>query len=220
MRYRFYRVHKYVTYMLYDFERLCAQTDFSDNTAVDQLQQALDNLAQLMHSHAEHEDNAIHALLRAKNVHIQDDIELDHQNHIAQFAALTQQLEQILASEEANEKIALGYDFYVDYRLFVAENVYHIHQEETVIMPELQKWYTDEELKQLSANTYGHMTAEQMIHMMQVLFPHMDINDKQSFLQDIYDAQPEKFTVAWERVAPMLSEHERQSIPHSLGLMA
>jgi hypothetical protein len=75
----------------------------------------------------------------------------------------------------------------------VGENLLHLHEEETKILPELQRLYTDEELRCVEDATYKIMTCEQMIDMLRILFPHMNALDKESFLEDIKLSQPEKF---------------------------
>jgi hypothetical protein len=75
----------------------------------------------------------------------------------------------------------------------VGENLLHLHEEETKILPELQRLYTDEELRCVEEATYKMMTPEQLIEMLKVLFPHMNASDKEAFLEDIKFSQPEKF---------------------------
>ena len=61
-------------------------------------------------------------------------------------------------------------------------------------MPELQRLYSDEELIKIEADTYELMTPENMVHMITVLFPHMNAEDHQAFFSEIEITQPEKFT--------------------------
>lgn len=195
MRYRFYRVHKYVCFVLSEFERLVAKTDFSDIGKVENLKIQLGAVHDLMHGHADHEDKAIHALLREKGSTVHQLIESDHQDHEKQFNELTQALDEITASADPQLRISRGYQFYVAYRLFVSDNLQHIHLEETVIMPELHRLCTDEELRRVDKHTYSIMTPEQMLHMLEVISPHMDPNDIASFLANIKDFEPEKFAI-------------------------
>ena len=62
------------------------------------------------------------------------------------------------------------------------------------------------------------MTPEQMIHMMEVLFPHMNITDKEAFLTDIQESQPEKFPIAWRGILPRLTQEEAESLIGRLKL--
>ena len=114
-----------------------------------------------------------------------------------------------------------GYDFYLSFREFEAKNLEHINEEERIIMPELQRLYTDEELRQgIDFKIYQSMTAEQMFHMLKVLFPQYNVDDKLAFLKDILDAsQSEKFAVVWRQVFDeLLTPDERHEIAGVLNL--
>lgn len=103
-----------------------------------------------------------------------------------------------------------GYQFYLTYRNFVGENLRHLHEEETVIMPELHRLYTDEKLRQVEPRTYQKMTPEQMIHLLTTLFPHFNFDDKQQFLRDIKDFQSDKFKQIWPHIVPYVEESEKK----------
>ncbi len=218
MRYRFYREHKYVSFMLTEYERLLAKTDFTSLSAVNALKEPLNLLHALMSGHAAYENSAIHELLRQKGSTTHQSIEKDHGEHEQQFEAFTIGLANITNCDDEQMRLSLGYIFYLSFRFFVAENLRHIHIEETVIMPELQKYYSDEELSCVEAKTYEHMTSLQMIQMMEHLFPHMDLNDKIFFLGDIKKTQPEKFAYAWLGVVNNFTIDERICIIKKLGL--
>jgi hypothetical protein len=199
MRYRFYREHKYVSFELSELERLIAKTDFKDDAQVSKVEEQLILLENMLKGHAAWEDGSIHELLRKKGSNLHEAIENDHKHHEEMFKQFKNQLTEITNCIDIIEKLKLGYEFYLLYRLFVAENLQHLHKEETIIMPELHKLYTDDELRQLDFSTYSHMTSEEIVHMIEVLFPHMDVNDYEHFLRDIKDSQPEKFKEVWNK---------------------
>jgi DNA-binding transcriptional MerR regulator len=197
VRYRFYREHKYVSFELSELERLIAKTDFKDNSQIDKVTKQLMSLEAMLKGHAAWEDVSIHELLRAKGSNLYMSIEEDHKNHEGTLKQFQNKLDNIINCPDLIEKLNLGYEFYLLYRLFVAENLNHLHKEETIIMPELHRLYSDKDLQKLDFGTYSRMTPDQMVHMMEVLFPHMDINDYEHFLRDIKNSEPEKFQEAW-----------------------
>ncbi len=197
MRYRFYREHKYLTALLFELERRIAKTDFRVNEQLSVIQAQLQTFAELLQSHAEHEEQAIHSLLQHLETPVQKQIEAQHQHHAALFAKLHQQLDAMIAAS-TQHKCALGYDFYLLYRQFLIEQLQHFQQEETQLMPVLQQHYSDEELKKVDRAVYQQMTSNELLEMLQVLLPYMDANDKTFFLNDIQEAEPEKF-IALER---------------------
>jgi hemerythrin-like domain-containing protein len=207
MRYRFYREHKYVSFELSELERLIAKTDFNDNAQVSKVKDQLLSLENMLKGHSAWEDGSIHEFLRKKGSNLHESIENDHKQHEEMFKQFKNKLKDIIDCNDHTEKLKLGYEFYLAYRLFVAESLNHLHKEETIIMPELHKLYTDDELRQLDFDTYPHMTSEQMVHMIEVLFPHMDINDYEHFLRDIKDSEPEKFKEVWNCIAKKIENY-------------
>lgn len=196
MRYRFYREHKFVIPFINDVTRLIATTDFSDDSAVAVVQERVGHALTMLEYHAEHEDTAFHTLLAEKGSTVHQPCENDHKAHAEKFQALTGALEAITEAPNDDEKIRLGYEFYLLFREFEADNMRHINVEERVIMPELQRLYSDEELRAVEAKTYHKMLPDEMVHMMQVIFPHMNPQDRMVFLTDIAIATPDKIKAA------------------------
>ncbi|MBS0290276.1 MAG: hemerythrin domain-containing protein [Proteobacteria bacterium] len=219
MRYRFYRVHKYVCFEIAEFDHATARTDFSDQTACFALKEKLINLIQLLKHHGEYEDAHIHDLLRQKNSSLQLAIEREHQEHEQAFNDLIHQLDNITTVQDHSEKIPLGNDFYLSYRLFYSEMLKHLYDEEKILLPELQALYSDEELAQLQAKTYQKMTPEQMLGMLNVLFSHVNPEDMRFFINEMKAAEPEKFKIVWEGLSDdykqLISRCDEGSLAHA-----
>ena len=198
MKYRFYREHKYVSYAVSELERLIAKTDFRDAVQIDSVESELKNIEDLMTGHAEWEESSIHELLRKKNSAIHQLIENDHKDHAEQFRKMRAMLVSISNCTEEQDQLDQGYQFYLAYRQFAGNNLKHLHDEETILMAELQKFYSDEELRAVEFKTYAKMTPDEMIGMMRVLFPHMNPSDQEFFKKEMHDAEPEKFAIAWK----------------------
>ncbi len=213
MRYRFYREHKYVSASLNDLERLIAKTDFCQPTEIARVADSFRNLTEMLQGHAQYENEKLHTLLKSKGSHIFDHVEADHVQQDQQLDELEHMIAAITVASVANREL-LGYKFYLAYRKFVADNLAHLHEEETIILPELQRLYTDDELREVEASTYRLMTPEDMTEMMQVLFPHMNPSDRVAFLSDIHTLQPDKFTMAWQGIASSLDEQERVKLQY------
>lgn len=215
MRAKLYREHKYVSFALSELERLIAKTDFTDDIAVAQIQSEWQSIKGMLEGHAYHEEHNFHALLEKKGSTIHHDAHNDHEHQEETLKTLQCLLDTVQASPN---RIDAGYQFYLAYRKFVGDNLLHLHEEETKLLPELQRLCTDEELRALEYPTYEVMTSDEMVEMLQILFPHMNFSDKCAFLADIRLAQPKKFLALWDRATQFLSaqEIERfQMIPSS-----
>ena len=208
-RYQFYREHKYVSFVLNDLERLVAKTDFRIPAQVEKIEEEFNSMVQLLRSHAEYEDSKLHPLLQKKGSSIFQEAQEDHEHHDILFQTLQRLLEQIKTAPEEQLQIALGYQFYLNFRKFVGENLQHLHEEETRILPELQRLYSDDELRSVEAETYKQMTVEELIHMLQVLFPHFNSSDRHAFLSDIQEVAPEKFPCVWEGIKEVIAPTEQ-----------
>lgn len=208
MRYRFYRVHKYVCFELAEFDRAAARADFSDPTSCLALKEKLINLTHLLKHHGEYEDAHIHDLLRQKNSSLQLALEKEHQEHEQVFNELIHQLENVMTVRDYSEKILMGNEFYLSYRLFYSEMLRHLYDEEKNLLPELQALYSDDQLAKLQAKTYQKMTPEQMLGMLNVLFPHANPEDMRFFANEMKTAEPDRFKIVWEG----LSDNYKQQI--------
>lgn len=214
MRYQFYREHKYVSSALNDLERLIARTDFCDLGALAEVKEAFVSLSEMLKGHAEYENNRLHALLKQKNSSssIYAHIEEDHASQDRQLLEIEEIIREISQESEREKKIERGYYLYLTYRKFVADNLAHLHEEETQILPELQRLYSDSELRQVEGETYREMAPEHIIHMIEILFPHMNTHDRQAFVVDILTLEPEKFDVVWKSIETTMNENERTAI--------
>jgi hypothetical protein len=156
--------------------------------------------------------------LEKKGSTIHHDAHNDHEHQEETLKNLQSLLDAIKTSPDPIES---GYHFYLAYRKFVGDNLLHLHEEETKLLPELQRLCSDEELRAIEHPTYEVMTSEEMVEMVQVLFPHMNFSDKCAFLTDIKLAQPQKFLQLWDRANSFLSAEEikklqdLQTIPSS-----
>lgn len=197
MRVKLYREHKYVSFAVSELERLIAKTDFADVAATMHVQNEWRRLREMLEGHAYHEEHHFHALLESKGSTVHQSAHHDHEHQDQVLKNLQHLLDNIPSSQDPVEA---GYQFYLAYRKFVGDNLHHLHEEETKILPELQRLCTDEELRAIEHPIYAMMTVDDMVAMLQVLFPHMNKSDKSAFLTDIQLAQPEKFALLSDRL--------------------
>lgn len=205
MRVKLYREHKYVSFALSELERLIAKTDFTDDAALDHIQNEWQRIREMLEGHAYHEEHNFHTLLEKKGSTIHHEAHDDHEHQEKTLKNLQHLLDTLKTS---SDRIEAGYQFYLVYRKFVGDNLLHLHEEETKLLPELQKLCSDEELRAIEHPTYNIMTVEEMVEMMQVLFPQMNFSDKCAFLTDIKLAEPQKFLRLWDKASCFLTAEE------------
>ncbi len=212
MRVKLYREHKYVSFALNELERLIAKTDFTNDSAIEHIQNEWQSIKEMLKGHALHEEQNIHALLEKKGSTVHREAHNDHDHQEETLENLQHLLDAV---KKSPDRIEAGYQFYLAYRKFVGDNLLHLHEEESRLLPELQRLCTDEELRAIEHPTYDLMTAEEMVEMVQVLFPHMNFTDKCAFLTDIRLAQPKKFLQLWDKANCFLNIEEISSLQDS-----
>lgn len=217
MRYKFYREHKYVCAAINDVERLIAKTDFSSDAQVEKVKESFNALVHMLKGHAHYENDTLHELLKKSGSAIYHHVEEDHLRYEQQLQDLATRINAIILSSDSEERIELGYQLYIWFRKFAGDNLLHLHEEETVILPELQRLYSDKELSRVEFHTYKIMTAEQLVHMMEVLFPHMNPDDRKVFLTDIKTSDPSKFALAWQSIKAKIDPAERSRLADKFG---
>ncbi|TXG76913.1 hypothetical protein E6Q11_03835 [Candidatus Dojkabacteria bacterium] len=215
-RYKFYREHKYVCAAINDVERLIAKTDFASAAQVARVKEAFEALVSMLKSHADYENSRLHRLLRERGSDIYRHAEEEHHAYEQKLRDLNNRLARVLESTVSEEQIEQGFQLYLWFRKFAGENLIHLHEEETVILSELQRLYSDEELAQVEFESYRVMTPEDLVHMMQTLFPHMNPDDRMAFLADIKACDKNKFSLAWIGIRNILSQEEIQQIEKRL----
>lgn len=193
MRIKFYREHKYVSAALNSLERLIAKTDFREDAEIEAARKEWIEVSAMLHAHANYEEERLHSLLEKKGSTVHLQAHHQHEEMDAAFPKIDALFEAVLGEDDQEIRVEIGYQLYLTFRKFVGENLLHLHEEETKILPELQRLYTDEQLRCVEDATYQVMTPEQMMDMLKVLFPHMNASDKEAFLEDIKISQPEKF---------------------------
>lgn len=216
VRYKFYREHKYVCAAINDVERLIAKTDFTSAAQTAKVKEALGALVPMLQGHADYEKSRLHRLLRERGSDIYRHAEEDHCAFDQALDDLNNRLARVLESTVLEEQVELGNQLYLWFRKFAGDNLLHLHEEETVILPELQKLYTDEELRKVEFESYTVMTPEDLVHMMEILFPHMNPDDRMAFLADIKACDENKFSQAWIGIRNKLCQEESKQIEKKL----
>ena len=183
-----------------------------------EVRKGLDGIVALLKGHAKHEDKAIHELLRQKKSTLQVEVEKEHEEQDASLNELQRKIEAISECKDARERVRVGYEFYLAYRKFVGENLLHLHHEETVLMPELQRICTEEELRAVEWATYQLMEPEHMVHMLKSLAPHMNPDDHEYFISDMHTCAPGKFAKAWPGIVKVIGPDESEELQEKLGI--
>ena len=148
--------HKYLRIEIGDTAKLAGSTDFNDETERHQFVARFKALTELLHDHAMREETYIHPLLKECKNKALTQTEKEHQSLEQQITLLTINLEKI-------ENQQTAYQFYLDLTQFYADYLQHLISEERLLLPELQKQCSDDQLNIASKNILADMPKEAMI---------------------------------------------------------
>lgn len=216
-RHRLYREHKYIFHVFTELLRFASTLDLSNKSSQLKLKSEIINLELLLHAHAEYEESRIHKILKNKNSSLVGEAEVQHQEQKQFFVTLNEKI-NLIESVNNEEIHLLSYEIYLDLRNFFGENLRHFAYEEQVIMPELQRLCSDDEIREVDNISYRQMLPEQMVDMMKVLFPHMNFEDRFTFLNDIKECEPGKFRLAWDEISSSIEGTERDNLIRALNI--
>jgi len=158
----FNQIHKGLRSLLYETALAVQQTDFDNREEAKAISARLKELVEMFEKHADTEDNLVFPAIQeyepAVAVAFEDEHDKDH--------ALGQRLKDLLfvldqsVSEEA--KLQAGrniQDAFVDFMVF---NLNHMAKEETVINKLMWRYYTDEQLHELTQTIVSQVSPEMM----------------------------------------------------------
>ena len=134
--------------------------------AIDQLMALL----ALMRSHIEHEDQFIHPAMEARRAGSAEHAAAEHDEHRASIDALECEANAMTAAP-APQREALALRLYRHLALFVAENLQHMHAEETAHNAVLWAAYRDDELIALHDELLASVPPAEMAQVLHWMAP-------------------------------------------------
>lgn len=138
-------------------------------------------------THLFDEERYIHAALEAKLPGASAELEDDHDHHRLIISAIETALYRI----EAGEKTALaGRELYRLFNQFVADDLNHMAQEESVYFPLLCQHFTDAELMEIEHDIVGGMAPELAGAFAQIMLPAANIDERISLLRGMRQGMP------------------------------
>ncbi|RAK51413.1 hemerythrin domain-containing protein [Phenylobacterium deserti] len=157
-------------------------------------------------SHIAHEDSHIHPALEARDAGATAHLEEEHTAHRARFAALDAQIAGLEVAFQS-DRPALGRQLYLAFGKLVAEDLAHMHEEETQVWPRLCATHTDAELQAIEGAIIGSLPPTDVVAFMRLMIPAMNRAERAGMLGGMKaGAPPEAYRGVLEAAArPTLS---------------
>ena len=165
------------------------QADAADAASVASALKALrDHLAMGL-SHLTHENAQIHTAIEERCPGASDHAADDHAHHEEAFA----ELEALARAVEAAPREALPMALrrlYQRFALFVAEDLEHMHEEETQIMPLLMTHFSAEERAGIEHRIVSNIPFEKNVLFMRCMIPALPMSERRAMVEGMRAAMP------------------------------
>jgi hypothetical protein len=196
-------------------------TDFANSGEMVETLAALRTQLAIGAKHLHHEEVYIHGALEARSPGVTGRIEADHHHHEQAFMEL-EALMQAIEAAQPPERERLGRDLYLRFSQFVAADMIHMAEEETVILPLLHALFSDEELMAMEGQIVASIPPQEMMQVMSKMLPAMHRAERLRFLSFARrGAPPEVFSAILEQAArPNLREADWKELVQEFELAA
>lgn len=175
-------------------------------------------LLDLCEAHVTHENTFVHPAIEARTPGASDAVGQDHVDHlqqIAQLRAATRQLSLLVPDLRAAALHAL----YLSFSLFVADNLQHMHIEETAHNVALWGAYSDEELRAVHDALVASIAPPEMMQVMRWMVPQLNAPERLGLLSGMRQGAPAPvFQAVLDLVQPHLRPREWSKLMGGLGL--
>jgi hypothetical protein len=150
-------IRRFVNATLDRFGALDIGDDAALQAALDEAQQLLDGLR----GHLKHENDFIHTAIEARQPGGPRETAEQHVDHLEAIAALEADLALLRAAPAAQRETRVA-RLYRRLALFAAENLHHMHLEETANNELLWTHYSDTELREIHERLVAHVPPPEM----------------------------------------------------------
>lgn len=167
--------------------------------------------------HLEKEEKFVHPALDAAVPGGAGRIAREHDAHLRAFDRLEAGLRALERSAGAGRAAAAA-RLYRELALFVAENLVHMHDEETDGNALLWAAYRDDEIAAIERRIVGSIAPEQMIGVLRWMAPAMTPAERAAFFRELRDKlPPPAFAGVMAEVLAALDADAKRKLLQALG---
>lgn len=141
-------IHKGLRMLLAQAQHLAGACDVRQADERATLVEAVEQALSVCADHLAHENRFFHEPLRQRAPRAVLAFDNDHQEHLLAIDALRLQLQRV--RDAGADAESLAYALYLRFSQFVADNLQHMAEEETVLTPALWAHFTDAEIRALT----------------------------------------------------------------------
>lgn len=193
-------------------------TDPGDADDVTATLNAVERLLALCEVHLTDEDAFVHPALEAARAGIAARIAGEHVHHAEAIADLRDLVAFVANARDADRAAALS-RLYGAFALFVADNLQHMHVEETVHNPVLWAAYSDAELDAIEQRIVASIPPQVMAEALHWFLPALNAPERAAMLGGMRQGMPpEAFAGVLDIAQRTLSPQDHARLTRTLGL--
>lgn len=174
-------------------------------------------MTQELREHADHEDTFIHQLLRERAPQAADALEAEHIRLDAAFSALDDRA-RALPDTPADALPEAQHTLYLALGEVISSYLAHLHLEETVAMPALWQYASEQELGAVMAAFRSSRTPEEALTDLHRMLPALPPAPRAAIVREIIEHAPAPANQTLDTVSAHLSPEQRNRLRHDLGL--
>lgn len=210
-------IHKALRNFMGDTLSRLGRVDVTDAEDLAGALSQVESLLDFCAKHVQHENDFIHTAIRARQPAGASRTSEDHVEHLHSIDALHKETRAVYAASDAQRHV-LALRLYRHLALFVAENLQHMHIEETANTAALWEHYTDEELMDLEARLVATISPADTMLTMRWMVPGITPQQRAALLGGMKAGAPaEVFEAVLNAVRPHLSAHDWSKLTRELG---
>lgn len=209
LRYNLYTTpHKALRLGLSTTLSAMGRIDPNDDAAVANLAGEVRALLKFCHAHLEKEEQFIHPAMESRRPGSSTGTREDHRDHLAEFVRLESAAQGIETAKGQQREQAVN-QLYHQLALFMADNLVHMHVEETDNNAVLWAAYSDDELEALEQRLVASIPPETRQLALRWMVPALNPAERASFFQDMKAHLPAAaFAAISASARPLLTEAE------------
>ncbi|MDW4549573.1 hypothetical protein R5H32_09440 [Defluviimonas sp. D31] len=185
----YYAVHKGIRLASARMLIALGQADASDESSVMEVLGKLSAHLDLSLGHLTHENDKIHAVVDARVPGASDHQGEDHDHHLESFSELRRLAEEVaMAGADRAAKLRR---LYQRFALFVADDLTHMHEEETELMPLVAANFSGAEIEGIEHSIVSAIAPEKMVAFLKVMLGAASRSERVGMVSGMRQAMPQ-----------------------------
>jgi hypothetical protein len=211
-------IHKGIRAELFALTGAAGNLDPDDRAGRADLARHVNSVADLLVSHAEHEDAVVQPVLEVQVPTLAETIAIDHPVLESRIADIRSLADNVVEAPSASPRGDV-HRVYVELASFTSAYLAHQDFEERHVMPALEQAIGVDEVVALNAAIIASIPPDEMAKGLSVMIPAMNVEDRTELLGGAQQGMPaEVFARVWGLARSVLTPADGDALARRLGI--